>query len=613
MAIKILDNLNLSGSQITNVLAQVLDGAPTGAAILGEGQFYYDSGSKSLNYYNGSTFVTLDGSGSIETITGTTGISAVTSGTTTTIKPVADGASNLILANPNDGKSLTLVTTNELLVNFTDGEGNSKMQTVTVGQIATAVGGGTVTDVSGTLPITSTGGATPVIAINAFTGADGTDAGLKGAVPAPAAADNVNFLRGDGSWASVPAGYSGWALKVQSEAGAGVNIASGAVVDFVGSGGITFSRTGSVVTATSSNAAGTMSSFKAGADSGTAFDISNGDTLTLKGAKGITTVVGESKGAVDIAFNATSVDDYAGAPTKEDFLVGAWGGDGEKAFTTGKVALKDIDVNLLKAPTVAFDMGTQKISNVVDPTAAQEGATKNYVDTTFAGSGALIFQGAYDATTAAPTGAAVLKGFTYAVTVAGSGDPEGFWSPVLEVGDLIIANSNNPTSAADWTEINKNIDVATATIQGIANFPSAGGLSVVAGAVSLADSGVTAATYGTAAKVAQVTVDAKGIVTGAADVDIAITASQVTSFCAEVESCVAATTREQTGTFGVDATTEVAHDFGTKNVMVQVYETATGATVMVNVERTDVKTITFKTRVAAGDGALTYMMQKIGA
>ena len=47
--------------------------------------------------------------------------------------------------------------------------------------------------------------------------------------------------------------------------------------------------------------------------------------------------------------------------------------------------------------------------------------------------------------------------------------------------------------------------------------------------------------------------------------------------------------------------------------MVQVYETATGATVMVNVERTDVKTITFKTRVAAGDGALTYMMQKIGA
>ena len=35
-----------------------------------------------------------------------------------------------------------------------------------------------------------------------FTGADGTNAGAAGLVTAPAAADNVNFLRGDGSWAA---------------------------------------------------------------------------------------------------------------------------------------------------------------------------------------------------------------------------------------------------------------------------------------------------------------------------------------------------------------------------------------------------------------------------
>ena len=41
---------------------------------------------------------------------------------------------------------------------------------------------------------------------NVFTGADGTNAGTSGLVPAPAAADNVKFLRGDATWASVPQG-----------------------------------------------------------------------------------------------------------------------------------------------------------------------------------------------------------------------------------------------------------------------------------------------------------------------------------------------------------------------------------------------------------------------
>lgn len=42
-----------------------------------------------------------------------------------------------------------------------------------------------------------------------MTGADGTNAGARGFVPAPAATDNVKFLRGDGSWATVSAGVTG--------------------------------------------------------------------------------------------------------------------------------------------------------------------------------------------------------------------------------------------------------------------------------------------------------------------------------------------------------------------------------------------------------------------
>jgi hypothetical protein len=63
-----------------------------------------------------------------------------------------------------------------------------------------------VTAVTGTLPIVSSGGFTPDISINTFTGSDGATAGTKGAVPQPAIADNINYLKGDGSWAPVDVG-----------------------------------------------------------------------------------------------------------------------------------------------------------------------------------------------------------------------------------------------------------------------------------------------------------------------------------------------------------------------------------------------------------------------
>ena len=96
-----------------------------------------------------------------------------------------------------------------------------------------------------------------------------------------------------------------------------------------------------------------------------------------------------------------------------------------------------------------------------------------------------------------------MQGWTYAVTVAGNAS--GFWSPSLNIGDLVIANVDNPTSIADWTEVQANVDVATAgtagtAVNGIAGF-NEDDFTAVNGFVSVKD-GAYVTGSGTANQVA---------------------------------------------------------------------------------------------------------------
>lgn len=65
-------------------------------------------------------------------------------------------------------------------------------------------------------------GKIPSARLSAFTGADGVNAGVLGAVPAPTATDNTKFLRGDGTWASAGGGSS-------YTAGTGIDITSNTI------------------------------------------------------------------------------------------------------------------------------------------------------------------------------------------------------------------------------------------------------------------------------------------------------------------------------------------------------------------------------------------------
>lgn len=110
------------------------------------------------------------------------------------------------------------------------------------------------------------------------------------------------------------------------------------------------------------------------------------------------------------------------------------------------------------------------------PLLATDAASKGYVDASL--TGALIFQGGYNAATntpnldSPPTGT-IKKGFMWTVTVDGT-----FFTEQVRVGDSLIANINTPTTLADWTTVQSNIDLATLDTVGIGNVNAGEGIEV---------------------------------------------------------------------------------------------------------------------------------------
>lgn len=185
--------------------------------------------------------------------------------------------------------------------------------------------------------------------------------------------------------------------------------------------------------------------FDIGADNGTDQGVASGDIVDIAGSANISTAVSivSSKPTVTVSL-ADSVS-----------IGGDFDADGEGTFG-GAVSI-DGDLN----------MNSNQINDLLDPSTAQDAATKNYVDNAIVGG--LVYQGGYNAATNTPDldvspSASIKKGWTYTVTADGL-----FFTEQVRVGDVIIAESDAPTALADWTTVQNNIDLADGATIGIGN------------------------------------------------------------------------------------------------------------------------------------------------
>lgn len=134
--------------------------------------------------------------------------------------------------------------------------------------------------------------------------------------------------------------------------------------------------------------------------------------------------------------------------------------------------------------------------------------------------GGVIYRGTWDAATNNPTltSGVGTKGDYYVVSVSGNTNLDGITDWVA--GDWAIFNGT-VWQKVDNTEVVYVSNVATGT--GLT-----GGPITTTGTISIANTTVTAATYGNAGEVAQVTVNAQGQLTGASNVGITIPVANVT-------------------------------------------------------------------------------------
>ncbi len=493
--------------------------------------------------------------------------------------------------------------------------------------VTLGTGSGTVSSVALTMPAAFTVSGSPITSSGTFaiTGA-GT---------------NTQVVLGDGSLGAYATGTMS-TFNLAGDSGTPQSIANGNTLTVAGTStriATTASATGTVsvdlittavsagsytsaditvdaygrITAASSGGGGTMTSWTLAGDSGTPQTISDGNTANVLGSTGIDTVASATD-TLTISLDLSELTTVTTIDPAADFLVGVDGTANEK------ILYENVHLNQWGDAEADVDFGANKLLDVATGTAGTDGVNLSQVQSLVAGVG--VFQGGYNASTNSPaltggSNVALTTGDFYAVTVGGS-----FFTETLEVGDLIFANSDiaasSTPSLSDYTVVQSGQSIADAaatdgaTTKGITGFDSGNFQVSATGWTQLKDTGVTAASVGDASKSLSATVTAKGLLTSLTEQSIAITASQVTDFCTAVSTCI-----DNNITFatsigdGTSTSYTVTHNFGTRDVIVQLYDNSTYDTVRAEVVRTTTDTVTVTANSAIATNDVRVLVTKV--
>jgi acyl-CoA hydrolase len=450
----------------------------------------------------------------------------------------------------------------------------------------TGGGGGTVTSVGG--------GSSTFVSIAG--GPITTSGTLTASLSATGTPSSLTFLRGDNTWAAVSS-YSGWTLT--GSAGTPQTIGSGDTATIAGG---TYITTTASATDTLTVAHNTTSR----SDTTSSTSPASGGTFTA-----VDSVTTNSTGHLT-SLNLKTVTIPVNTPQTVT-LTGDVTGTGTTSITT-TIAAGAVDFAMIN-PVAVITSSEGIANNDVDTALPTSAAVKAYVDSSVAGG--LIYQGGYNAATNTPNLdstpiAGIKKGWTYTVTVDGL-----FFTEQVRVGDVIIAEIDSPTTLADWTTVQNNIDVASLSVVGIGNVNAGTGTSVSysngTATVTNTDLGSSQSIFKNVAVSGQSTVVAgnnNDTLTFAAGSGVAITTNAGTDTVTISQSGTSATSSYAT-TISVSGTITYSFTASTANdVMIQLVDTVTGETVYADVSRTSTTqaAITF---ASAPTNPIRVLAQKI--
>ena len=416
-----------------------------------------------------SNFPGFGADGTVTSVTAGTGL--ILESGSSTVNPTIGldyvGTDNFINEAAN-GTGITVASTDRVVISdVTD----NNVKYVTISQLTSAVGGGTVTSVNvsgGSTGLSFSGG--PITTSGVITLSGTLDETNGGTGQTSYTTGDILYASASNTLAKLAIGSAGQVLKVSSG-----GIVEWAADTNTGLTSVGITETGSALTITNTPLTSNGNINIAGA--GTSSQVILGNlTLADLPVDGVTSVAtpadGGLTGGTITSTGNLRLKNYS---SLSGGRVMRWDNTNNQ-LTNAPITISNNDASLTGDLTVSGgDIilgGTGRIQGVDTVSANTDAANKLYVDQQLAGSGLLLFQGGYNASTNTPDldsspSSSIKKGWSYVVTADGS-----FFTEQVRVGDLLIAQQDAPTTLAHWVTVQSNIDLASTTTVGLAQILS---------------------------------------------------------------------------------------------------------------------------------------------